>query len=144
MNSKTLQNLQHRFLGKVCSVFTKPINRPFDEVHWREHFCIRVEEITPDGIWGTHPYNGTVSFFFLSEVIFIQEEIELDPTNPEHAKMIKEFEERTGEKIVSDVSPHLAPVVEPEDEEPTTEEEPTAFVDIEALKELASMSKRLS
>ena len=56
MNGRTLEKMQY-FVGKVCSIVTSSMNRAFDEQVNREHFVIMVEELTADGIWGTHPYN---------------------------------------------------------------------------------------
>jgi hypothetical protein len=112
MNPKTIAKLQY-FINKIVTVFTGQINRNFDEQHSREHFTVRVREIDSDGLWGTHPYNEAVSFFPLSEIKLITEEIVLNPDNPEHAKMIQKYQEKTGKTIMSDISPHMAPVLEP-------------------------------
>lgn len=156
MNPKTITKLQY-FVEKVCSVFTGPINRSFDEVRSREHFVVRVKEIDVDGLWGTHPYNNTISFFPLSEIKLITEEIVLDPTNPEHAKMLQQYQEKTGKPIMSDVSPHMAPVLKPPPAQlvnitglkPTEnktkaapEKMEPAFVDVKSLSSLAKQAKR--
>lgn len=141
-NSKTIQNLQY-FVGKVCTVFTTPINRNFDELRSREHFVVDIQEITVDGIWGKHPYRKTFSFFPMEYVVLVQEEQVLDPTNPEHSQLIQEYEQKTGKKIVSDVSPHLTkkptPVVE---EQKKSESVEVSFVDIGKLASLAKETKR--
>lgn len=163
MNAKTLMRLKATFENKVCTVFTKPVCRTFTDRLWREHYAVRVKEITTDGLWGEHPYSKTTSFFFAEQIVFIQEEIELDPNNPMHAKMIKDYEDQTGEKILSDVSPHLAPsidykvdiddVVEDPDmlpvmvKEKAPVEEPedeSVFVDIASLDELAKFTRQQS
>lgn len=138
MSPRTLVLLEKNFLGKVCSIFTGPINREFDEVRSREHFVVRVREINGDGIVGEHPYNGTVSWFAMSHVKLITEEVVLDPNNPEHARMIREYQEKTGETIMSDVSPHLAPVVEPLPQPPP----PSQFVDLGQLASLAELAQK--
>lgn len=132
MNSKTIQNLQY-FVGKVCSVFTSPVNRSFDELHAREHFVARIQEINADGIWGTHPHSGMMSFFAMPHVMLLAEEIELDPSNPEHAQMLQEFEQRTGKRVVSDVAPSPKQTAPPEE---------VPFVDIANLEKLALDTKR--
>jgi len=135
MNSKTIEHLQY-FIGKVCSVFTPQVNRSFDELHAREHFVVRVQEITVDGIWGVHPHSGMMTFFSMSHVLLITEEVELDPRNPEHAQMIKEYEEKTGGKAESDIASFQKkkpPVLQ--------KEEQVAFVDINYLEKLASQTK---
>lgn len=103
MNSKTIQELQF-FVGKVCSIVTTSMNRSFDEMVSREHFVIRIQIINSDGVWGIHPYNKElVSFFSLPHIISIHQEVELDLDNPEHMAMIKEYEEKTGQKLKADL-----------------------------------------
>lgn len=138
MQAKTIARLQ-RFVGKVCSVISSPINRHFEEMIAREHFVVRVDEINPDGIWGAHPYNpDLVSFFALPHVVSVHEEVELNPNNPEHKRMIEEYEERTGKKLHSDLKGE--PTETPSQEE--SEEGGMAFVDIESLEKLAEQTKR--
>lgn len=151
MNPKTIRQLEY-FVNKVCSVFTHPINRTFDEIRSREHFVVQITEVNSDGIWGVHPYNGTVSFFALPHIILITEEVVLDPKNPEHARMIQEYQEKTGETIMSDVSPHLAPIIPAPDklvsigglkqQTPAPTKQEPAFVDIKHLSALAKRTKQ--
>lgn len=91
-----------------------------------------------DGVWGAHPGSGMVSFFPIEHIIGIAEEIELDPeNNPEHAAMIKEFEEKTGQKLQSDISskPQMQKQTAPKPEEQVP------FVDIANLEKLAAQTK---
>lgn len=117
------------------------MNRAFDEKISREHFVVLIDEITMDGIWGTHPYNpDLLSFFNMQQVISIHQEIELDPDNPEHAQMIQDYEEKTGQELKPDMRP-------PNIQEETPSEEPeggVTFVDIENLEALAESTKRAS
>lgn len=151
MQSKTLMLLNH-FRDRVCSIFTHAIPREFDEARSREHFVVRVLEITPDGILGEHPYNSTKSFFFVNHIQFIQEEIELDPTNPNHAEMIKEYEKKTGHKVESDLKPP-APVAKPKTKElpvidiqEALRDESTGgdsvFIEIASIEKLADEAKK--
>lgn len=140
-NPKTVQNLQY-FVGKVCSVFTPPINRSFDEIRSREHFVIKVEDITNDGIWGKHPYRETFSFFPMNYVALIQEEQVLDPSNPEHKAALDEFEKTTGKKIISDVSPHLTPKTNTVVKQEAPVQKTGAFMDINQLTALAKDTRR--
>ena len=150
MNGRTIEKMQY-FVGKVCSIVTSSMNRAFDEQISREHFVVRVGEVTIDGVWGTHPYNSdVVSFFSMNHVISIHEEFELDPDNPEHAEMIKEYEEKSGRKLTGDL--HQAPkndnplnVIQDAQEEPPapeTDEGGLTFVDINSLEKLAAHSRR--
>jgi hypothetical protein len=151
MTSNTIKELQY-FVGKVCSVVTTSMNRNFDETISREHFVIRVQTINADGVWGTHPYNDDlVSFFTTQHVISIHEEVELDSNNPEHASMMKEYEERTGEKLESDIKAKVKaknkpqqetlPIIEKKEAEQDQQGD-ASFVDIFSLESLAEQSRR--
>ena len=138
MNGKTLAKMKY-FEGRVCSVVTTSMNRSFDEKISREHFVVRVEDVSPDGVWGTHPYNHEmVSFFSMPHIISIHEEIELNPENPEHAKLIQEYEERNKVKAKPDI------IGEPREKppEPSGSEGGMTFVDLDQLEELAEGTKR--
>jgi hypothetical protein len=152
MKSKTLEHLQF-FVGKVCSIISTSMNRSFDEKISREHFVVLVESIDSDGIWGTHPYNkDLVSFFSLEHIISIHQEEVLDPTNPEHAAMISEFEKRTGKKVQADIrKPEVTkPEVKKTTALPVLKEAPpvplstgdATFVDIDSLERLAENTRR--
>lgn len=131
------------------------MNRSFDEKVSREHFVVLIQEIDSEGIWGTHPYNSDlVSYFNVEHVISIHQEEVIDPKNPEHIQMIKEFEEKTGKKIQGDLknSPkvEVAPKVETKDLFNILKEESpvpsgtgdATFVDIESLERLAEDTRR--
>ncbi len=152
MQPKTISTLQY-YVNKVCSIVTTSMNRSFDEQLSREHFVIRVSAITVDGIWGTHPYSEElVSFFNLQHVISIHQEIELDPKNPDHSKMIADHEQKTGKKLEGDLklkSPSKSndplKVIEKPIESPVSDEAETGdatFIDIEQLELLAEKSKK--
>ncbi len=130
------------------------MNRAFDEKISREHFVVIVHQIDCDGIWGSHPYNSDlISFFNLEHVISIHQEEVIDPNKPEHAEMIKEFEQKTGKKVKSDLASgpkepakkqDLLNVIQQTSPEPS--QEPSAgdatFVDIESLEKLAENTRR--
>lgn len=144
MLSRTLEKLQ-KLVGKVCSVVSVAMNRSFDEKIAREHFVIRVQEINQDGVWGTHPYNpDLISFFAFPHIVSIHEEVELDPNNPEHQKMIKDYEDQTGKKLKSDLqgSPKPEPPIKEPSPGPQPDEGSAVFVDIEGLEKLAAQTKR--
>lgn len=142
VSSKTVETLRANFENKVCTVFTHPTCRTFSERIWREYYAVRILKIDKEAIYAEHPYTKVKSFFFLEDVISLQEEVEIDPNNPEHRKLIDEYQKQTGKKIVSDVSPHLAPDVPLESEDQIEQldqddnGDEAVFVDIEALDEL--------
>jgi len=128
------------------------MNRSFDEKISREHFVVIVREIDIDGIWGTHPYNSDlVSFFSLDHVISIHQEEVIDPTDPEHIGMIKEFEQVTGKKAQGDLKnspaiPEKKELLNILKEKPPVPSSPSTgdsmFVDIESLERLAEDTRR--
>lgn len=150
MNAVTLKKLS-LFVGKVCTIITTHINRQFTEQISREHFVIRVQDVTPDGVWGTHVYNDDmVSFFSMPHIVSVHMETELDPADPEHARLIREYEEKTGKKAAPDVGQTPAvkakalPVIQ---ESPVFDvaAEPASgdvFIDIGNLERLAEQTRR--
>jgi hypothetical protein len=156
MHATTLKNMQF-FVGKVCSIISASMNRSFDERISREHFVVRVREVTMDGIWGTHPYNEEmVSFFAMPHVISVHQEVELDPENPDHAEMILQYEKKTGKKIKPDVGPKadfssrrvsegkkdLTVIEKPPVPEVIPDTGDSTFIDIASLEKLAEQTKR--
>lgn len=154
MNANTIKKLQH-LQGKVCSIVTTSMNRTFDERISREHFVVRVQDVGPDGIWGTHPYNDDmISFYAMPHIISVHTEVELDPTNPEHAELIKEYEKKTGKKVTPDLG--KLPKDKPKTAELSVIEKTPAleadiaassagdatFVDIASLERLAESTRR--
>lgn len=104
MNHRTVEELQY-FVGKVCTIITTSMNRNFNELIAREHFAVLVTKITQDGIWGVHPYNHEIlNFFNMQYIISIHEEYVIDPNNPEHKKLIEEYQKRTGKSIKPDLT----------------------------------------
>ncbi len=148
MTPKTLEKLQY-FAGKVCSIVTTSMNRAFDEQISREHFVIIVQNVTTDGVWGTHPYNDDiVSFFRMDHIISIHQEFELDPNDPEHANMIQDFEKKNGQKLKGDlkkpekVSESLLPILAEMPEAEVIEGDVT-FVDIANLEKIAETTQKM-
>jgi hypothetical protein len=144
MNSTTIKELKY-FEDKVCTIITTSMNRSFEESISREHFVVRVRSVTPDGIWGEHPYNPTVlSYFCINHMISIHQEVELDPKNKDHAKMMNDFEEKTSTKLKGDLQPVIKkmelPIIEasPEPEADGDAE----FIDIATLEKLVVHTKR--
>jgi len=87
-----------------------------------------------------------VSFFAMPHIISIHEEFEIDPSNPEHADMIKEYEGKTGQKLTGDIESKpvdpLAIVEAPTETPPPEDEGGLTFVDIHSLEKLAEHSKK--
>ena len=153
MKPKTIEHMQY-FVGKVCTIITTQINRQFDERIARDHYAIRVGEITVDGIWGVHPEHDIVSFFPMDHIVSIHEEMELNMNNPDHRKIVDEYEKKFGKKpdikfddtgkeqLLPIVQPKKGPPVPTYEESDTDGEEKVTFVDIQAISHLAKHTKR--
>jgi hypothetical protein len=92
-----LKNLKY-FKGKVCSVFTHPINRNFHQENPKNfiqqnvlYFVGLVEDIEEEGILITQLQTGFKSYFFLANIIAICEEEVLDPSKEQDAKVIDDI-----------------------------------------------------
>lgn len=126
MKARTYDQLQH-FVGKVCTVFTGPINRGFEERQAIDYFVGVVEGIDETGILTYHPITKCKNYFFLHGVLGISEEQTLDPDNPEHAQMIEEFRKKKTREDQEPMPPPLHPQAAPDD---------SPFIDIEQLAKL--------
>jgi hypothetical protein len=94
-----------RFLGKICTIITVPVNRDFFQeaqviskpqlypINLLDHFMGRLIEVDLKYLVIEHPELGTKTLFRMEHVVSIVEEQVLDPNNPEHAKAIKEYKE---------------------------------------------------
>lgn len=146
MRPKTIEHMQY-FVGKVCTIITSQINRHFDEKIMRDHYAVRVGEVTLDGIWGVHPEHDIMSFFPMQHIVSIHEELELNMSNPEHKKLVEEYEKKSGKKPdiqYNDEKKSLLPVIEKKTPPPVEDEgdDKVTFVDIEALTNLAKHTKK--
>lgn len=75
----------------------------------------------------------------MAHIISILQEVELDPNDPEHAQMLKEYEEKHGKPFEPDLG------LEKKAPQPMCTEEPAddsnMFVNIEDLSRLAAQTK---
>jgi hypothetical protein len=92
------------FRGKVCSLFTNPINRNFKEENPKTqleqnimYFVGVVEDVDEYGIFFTQIQTGLKSYFFLNNLVAICEEEVLDPSNEKDAKVINTVKEKDKE-----------------------------------------------
>lgn len=91
------------FKGKVCSIFTVPIQRKMKN-HEEEfqYFVGVLEDITSNGIFITQISTGLKSYFSLNSVVAICEEEVLDPKDPIDSEIIKEISPEIQDKTVID------------------------------------------
>ena len=82
------------FINKICTIITKPINREFTEKQLQEYFVVRVLSITDKWIIAQHPKENLLNYFNMENVIAIQEETVLSPSNPKDQIKLKELEDK--------------------------------------------------
>ena len=92
------------FKGKICSIFTQPINRNFYQENPKNflqqnimYFVGVVEDVDESGILFQNLQTGLKSFFFKNSLVAICEEEVLDPSNQQDAKVINEIKDKDKE-----------------------------------------------
>lgn len=78
------------FVGKVCTIITSPINRPFTESDLIEYFVTKIVSIDSEGVLGSHPKEGLMNYFRMDSIISIQEERVVNSTQVETKKLVEE------------------------------------------------------
>lgn len=95
MSSATINELK-TFQGKVCTVFIAgPLSMKFDLTQFADYFTGRIDLVTDEGIFATHPITGCRNFYPLKYVAGVCEEQVLDPSKPEDAEIIKQVKARS-------------------------------------------------
>ncbi len=133
MHAKSLEKIAELFMGKVVTIIMPIMNRQFRESQAIDYFTCRIIEIDSDGIVGQHPLNKTKSYLRWDYIMSIHEEFELDSNNPDHADLIKQFEEKTGKKVESEIK-KITPPVPPKEE--------SEYVNIDELEDLVEQNQK--
>ena len=101
---KTLNTSLNYFKGKVCSVFTRSINRNFHQENPKTflqqnvmYFVGVIEEVDDNGILMTQLQTGLKNYFFLSGLVAICEEEVLQPKNEKDAAIINNIKDKDKE-----------------------------------------------
>jgi hypothetical protein len=84
------QRLQH-FVGKICSVFTCPVNRQLDQSEIHTYFLGVVEAVDEKGILLNQIGTYQKSYFFFPNIVGIAEEKVLDAN--QDAELIAKLKE---------------------------------------------------
>jgi len=88
-----MKNLQH-FVGKICTILTRPTTRIFDETQHANTFVGLVEQVDDYGIWLLQLTTRKSSFFFAGTLVGILEET-VTPLSEEDARKVQqELEKR--------------------------------------------------
>jgi len=101
-----INKLKKIFLGKICTIFTTPINRDYKAENpttypkpLYTYFVGLIEDIDDGGVYTTQPTTGLPSFFLWSNTVGLAQEELLDPENKEDAKVIEGIKSEYKEKI---------------------------------------------
>lgn len=106
---RNIANSLNYFLGKVCTVFTTPINRNYKEENPNtypkplyQYFMGRILSVDSYGIMveqvmAENPSKKLRTWYKLDQVVALAEEEELDASNPTDAAVINEI--KNGNKV---------------------------------------------
>ena len=99
-NRDPIDNLRH-FVGRVCTVHTRPTNWKHDQQQSLDYFMGVVDSIDALGMMLTNVINRNKTYIFLEAIIAIAEETVIDPADPSQVKAAEEYEKKKAE-IVKD------------------------------------------
>jgi hypothetical protein len=128
------------FVGKVCTVFTTPINRNFKEENpntypkpMYQYFMGRVLVVEHNGILieqviSENPNKKLRAYFRMEQIVGLAEEEELDMSNPADAAVINEI--KSGNKQAIDKAQENIEQLEVIKKNP--------FIDIDALSNMSN------
>jgi len=136
-NSDTLQY----FVGKICTIFTAPINREFNERQNVDYFVGRVDGFDDKGILMSHVISNCKNYYFFNNVISIAEEQMVDSDDP----VVKDYESIKEQKKNQNPPSKKQPQPQPQPTQYHEEEvNDSPFVDIAAISDLAKKAKESS
>jgi hypothetical protein len=114
MNVTTHKKLQQQFTGKVCTIVTLAGKQGFSDIQFSDFFTGIVESVESDGVFMRHHLTKCVGFYPWQHVVGMVEEQQLDPDNPEHAKIIEELKNKLPEQPTSMVVAPPTPTGQPQ------------------------------
>lgn len=127
------------FTGKLCSILTLPVHtsmfpdKDFQQKQNIGYFVGRIDQITPMGIWTTHPVTNNRNFFFREHVVGICEEQVIDENHPDFEEINKLYEIKKNTNEVLKTPKGFVP--------PTVPHSTGKHVDIAALEEMSRKQK---
>ncbi|MCK9459686.1 MAG: hypothetical protein M0R80_08610 [Proteobacteria bacterium] len=137
-----MKNIEY-FVGKICSVFTTPLNRDFklegpNSLEQLLHYFLgTIDSVDDQGILLSQR-NGRKAYVFKSHLVAIAEEEVLDPDNPEDAKIIREMKPLSGKKLPQSLVPTEIPVPKKE----ITEIKVPSLLNIDSMAAIADNLKK--
>jgi len=102
MKITTIKKMQSTFVGKICTILSRPIAKSdLSDQQFSDFFTGVVDEVDDDGIFTTHTITGCKNFYRMQDIVGVIEEQVLDEDNTEHKKIINDIKEKK-EKIHND------------------------------------------
>lgn len=129
------------FLNKVCTIFTVLTNRNFKEENPRTHpqpiyhyFMGKVIQVDENYVWieqWAAEKKKLKTRFAASHIIAIAEEEQLDPSDPEDARVINEMK-TVNEEVIQKSAAHVEQVMEQKNQ----------FIDVNNLANMSDLMKK--
>lgn len=104
MNIQTIKKLQQLYVGNLCTVVTVAGKQGFTDMQFGEFFTGIIESIDQDGIFARHHLTGCMAFYHWPHIVGVVGEQYLDPSNPEHAKIIEELQKQQSPQQATQVA----------------------------------------
>lgn len=121
------------FVGKVCSVHTRPLNWRLDDDATVAYYVGVVNSVNECGVCVTNVVNGNKTFIMMPHVVAIAEESVVDREDPGTEKMLRDLEERKKQIYAQ------APA--PPKERPLQQVGGSPFVDLDSITQFAKRAK---
>jgi hypothetical protein len=100
------------FLGKYCTICTVTTGLKLNHESCISYFAGIIEYIGENGIVTRNPHTNGKNYFLMKHVIGILEEQELNPNDPEQAKVIEEIKKhgaaKEQAKVIEEMKKHAA------------------------------------
>lgn len=129
MQKEELERIRDYFIGKVVTVITPTINWNFDEKQTMDYFVGRVDHVSENGIWVTHPTTLCKNFYFMNQITGIVEEQVVYKDDPQYNEIVEEYKKSQNKKK------------EEKEAMQQSMQQQKPFVDIETLNRLAKENK---
>ena len=81
------------FIGKICTILTKPVARQFTDEQFNDYFVGEIQEINNTTIIVKHPATGCLNCSYVANIIGIAEEQVIHPDTPENIELIQKIQQ---------------------------------------------------
>lgn len=150
MNDKDPSSNLRYFVGRICTIHTRPTNWKHDQQQNLDYFMGLVESIDPLGLMLQNVINQKKTYIFLESLIAIAEETVIDPDDPEQVKAANDYDKKKEEVVKA--NPNIASS-KPKSPPPPAPQPPasscssggcgggSAFLDINSITQIAGQAR---